>query len=105
VLWHPMRFKIAKLLLEKPMYINEMSKALGEERRLIFYHLLTLEDYGFVSSKYETSEASKSKGKAMRKYWITEKVEEVIAEIKKIPITYVTTVKGHIPLQLLILEE
>jgi len=106
VLWHPMRFRIAKLLLEKPMHINGISKALGEERRLISYHLLTLQSYGFVNSRYEISEAPKSKGKAIRKYWVTEKVEEVITEIKKIPIrNYVMKVKGHIPLQLLIIEE
>lgn len=83
VLLHPIRFKIVELLVEKPMHINAISKALGEERRLVSYHLLALEETGFVKSKYEISENPKSKGKAIRKYWVTEKVENVIANIKK----------------------
>jgi DNA-binding transcriptional ArsR family regulator len=84
VLLHPVRFRIVELLMEKPMHINEISKAMGEERRLVSYHLLTLEEHGFVDSRYEISEQPKSKGKAIRKYWVTDKVEEVISELKKI---------------------
>ena len=83
VLLHPIRYRIVQLLAEKPMHINEISKAMGEERRLVSYHLLTLEEYGFVSSKYEISENPKSKGKAIRKYWVIGKVGEVISELKK----------------------
>jgi len=83
VLLHPIRFRIAELLAEKPMHINEIAKAMGEERRLVSYHLLTLEDYGFVSSKYEISEHPKSRGKAIRKYWVNRKIEDVISELKK----------------------
>ncbi len=83
VLLHPMRYRIVELLTEKPMHINEISKALGEERRLVSYHLLTLEEYGFLNSNYEISEQPKSKGKAIRKYSVTGKVEEVISELKK----------------------
>ena len=83
VLLHPMRYRIVELLTEKPMHINEISKALGEERRLVSYHLLTLEEYGFLNSNYEISEQPKSKGKAIRKYSMTGKVEEVISELKK----------------------
>lgn len=82
-LLHPIRFRIVELLVEKPMHINEMSKVLGEERRLVSYHLLALEEYGFLSSNYEISELPKSKGKALRKYRVTEKVEEVISEFKR----------------------
>jgi predicted transcriptional regulator len=84
VLLHPIRFRIVELLAEKPLHINGISKAMGEERRLVSYHLLTLEEYGFVGSKYEISEAPKSKGKAIRKYWVTDKVDQVISGIKKI---------------------
>ncbi len=84
VLLHPIRFRIIELLMENPLHINGISKAMGEERRLISYHLLTLEEHGFVNSKYEISEAPKSKGKAIRKYWVTDKVEKVISELKKI---------------------
>jgi DNA-binding transcriptional ArsR family regulator len=84
VLLHPIRFRIVELLAEKPIHINGISKAMGEERRLVSYHLLTLEECGFVKSKYEISESPKSKGKAIRKYWVTDKVENVISELKKI---------------------
>jgi DNA-binding transcriptional ArsR family regulator len=84
VLLHPIRFRIVELLAEKSMHINEISKAMGEERRIVSYHLLTLEEYGFVNSKYEISDNPKSKGRALRKYWVTGKVEDVISELKNI---------------------
>jgi len=84
VLLHPIRFRIVEFLVENSMHINGISKAMGEERRLVSYHLLTLEECGFVKSKYEISESPKSKGKAIRKYWVTDKVENVISELKKI---------------------
>jgi len=83
MLLHPVRYRIVELLAEKPLHINGISKALGEERRLVSYHLLTLEEHGFLSSNYEISEQPKSKGKAIRKYEVREKVEEVISEFKK----------------------
>ncbi len=84
VLLHPIRFRIVELLADNPLHINGISKAMGEERRLVSYHLLTLEEYGFVDSRYEISEQPKSKGKAIRKYWVTDKVNTVISELKKI---------------------
>ena len=83
VLVHPIRFRIVELLVKKPMHVSEISKTLGEERRLISYHLDTLEEYGFVDSKHEISEDPKSKGKALRVYWTTDKVKDVIKEIKR----------------------
>lgn len=83
ILLHPIRYRIVELLAERPMHINEIAKAMEEERRLVSYHLLTLEHYGFVSSKYEISEHPKSRGKAIRKYWVNGKVADVIAELKK----------------------
>ncbi len=83
VLLHPMRYRIVELLAEKPMHINAICKALGEERRLVSYHLLTLEEYGFLNSNYEISEQPKSKGKAIRKYRVTGKVEKVFLELKE----------------------
>jgi DNA-binding transcriptional ArsR family regulator len=83
VLLHPIRFRIVQLLAQEPRHINGISKALSEERRLVSYHLITLEEFGFVDSKYEISENPKSKGKAIRKYWVTDKVKDVIEGIKK----------------------
>ena len=82
---HPIRFRIPKLLAERPMHINAISKALdGEKKRPVAYHLRTREDFGFVSREYERSEHPKSKGRAIRKYRLTDKVEEVISELKKL---------------------
>ncbi len=39
-------------------------RALSQERRIVAYHLATLEEHGFLTSKYEISEAGESKGKA-----------------------------------------
>ena len=82
VLGHPIRFRIMDLLAEKPMYINEISKTLGEERRLVSYHLHILEKCGFLKSNYEISDQLKSKGKAIRKYKVAEKVKGMISWLK-----------------------
>ena len=83
-LLHPIRFRIVELLEEKSMHINAISKALDEERRLVSYHLTVLEEYGFVSSTYEISEAKKSKGRPLRMYTVTDKVDAVLSEFKKL---------------------
>jgi len=61
-LLHPLRRRIMDLLAEKPMHVNELSRALGEERRLVSHHLDLLEERGFVESKYQISEQLTSKG-------------------------------------------
>ena len=81
---HPARYRIMELLLAKPMHVNGLSKALGEERRLVAYHLESLETHGFVTSKYEISEAPKSRGKALRMFTATDKVAAVKAALKRI---------------------
>jgi len=47
-------------------HINALSSALGMERRFVTYHLLTLEEVGFVTNRYELSEEPKSTGKTLR---------------------------------------
>jgi DNA-binding transcriptional ArsR family regulator len=83
VILHPIRFRILELLSEKQMHVSELSKALAEERRLLSYHLDILEEYGFVQSKHEISDQPKSKGKALRIYRATDKIEQVLGAIKK----------------------
>ena len=80
---HPIRFRIVVLLREQPMHINSISKALVEERRLVSYHLQILEANGFLSSNYELSEQERAKGKAIRKFRVTDKVDEVLAELRE----------------------
>lgn len=83
ILLHPIRYREVKLLAEKPMHINEIAKTLGEERRLVGYHLRILEDYGFVSSKYVISEEERSKGKAQKIFSVTNKVDQTIISMKR----------------------
>jgi DNA-binding transcriptional ArsR family regulator len=75
---HPIRFQLVELLhLEGPLYINELAKALGEERRLVSHHLEILEDYGFVERRRELSEKPGTIGRGLRIYQATPKVVEV----------------------------
>jgi DNA-binding transcriptional ArsR family regulator len=80
---HPVRRRILELLAEKLMNINAISIALSMERRLVAHHLFTLEDWGYVKSRYAILQSDKSKGKALRVYTVTDKVVEVKAELKK----------------------
>lgn len=78
VLLHPLRYRIVELLEEKPMHVTGISTVLEEEGRLVSYHLLILVEHGFLRSNFEISEQTRSRGKAIRIYRVTEKVEEVI---------------------------
>ncbi|MDF2954830.1 ArsR family transcriptional regulator [Candidatus Alkanophaga liquidiphilum] len=82
VLLHPIRYKIIELLMNDSLHISEISNRIQEDRRLVSYHLLTLEECGFLESAYEISYEPKSKGKALRKYKVTDKVGKVISELK-----------------------
>lgn len=85
ILMHPVRFKIVELLAGQPMHINAISNALEEKKKkLVSYHLNILEAYGFVNYRYEISEQAKSKGKALKKYWVTDKVAAVLSELKQL---------------------
>jgi predicted transcriptional regulator len=68
---HPVRYRLVELLAEQPRHVNALSSALGMERRLVTYHLATLEEQGFVTSKYVISEVEKIKGKALRVYTVS----------------------------------
>jgi DNA-binding transcriptional ArsR family regulator len=56
----PIRYRLLELLVEQPRHINALSNALDMERRLVSYHLTTLEEHGFVTSKYVISEQEKT---------------------------------------------
>ena len=80
---HPIRYRIVKLLAEKPLHVNAIALAMGMERRHITYHLRTLEESGFLTSRFEISEGPELRGKALRVCTVTDKVAEVKAELKK----------------------
>jgi DNA-binding transcriptional ArsR family regulator len=82
-LLHPVRLAIVEQLAKGPQYISALSNMLGMERRLVTYHLLTLESYGFVKSRREVSLTPGSLGKGLKIYESTPKVAEVKAAAKK----------------------
>lgn len=59
-LLHPLRFDLINFIAEKPRYVNEIAKALGQKRRLVNHHLEVLEAYGFVTSRRALSKDPQS---------------------------------------------
>jgi predicted ArsR family transcriptional regulator len=80
----PVLYRLLELLAEKPMHISELGRELGEERRLVKYHLAKLEERRFVTSKYKLGFVIKQKGKAFRVYTVTDKIVDVKWRLEKI---------------------
>jgi predicted transcriptional regulator len=86
VLMQPTRWKIIQALkaAKTPLYIEELAKQVGEDRKNIAFHLLTLAEYGFVDSEYRVIEVPKENpghGKAGKYFWLTKKVDEIISKV------------------------
>ncbi len=47
-LLHPLRWKILKLLAEKPRHASEIARILGEHEQKIYYHIRQLENLGLI---------------------------------------------------------
>jgi DNA-binding transcriptional ArsR family regulator len=75
---HPMRLRIVKALLEKRSTISQIIEVVGIDRSLTVYHMSYLQTYGLIESKYVLGEASGDKGKAVREYWCSIKLGEVV---------------------------
>jgi DNA-binding transcriptional ArsR family regulator len=89
ILLQPTRWKIVQALKkgEGPLYIEELAKRVGEERKNVAFHLLALAEYGFVDSEYRVIEVPKGNpghGKAGRYFWLTPKVDEVISKVPEL---------------------
>lgn len=86
ILLLPIRFKIIETLRTspRPMYIEEIADKIGEDRRLVAFHLSTLEEKGFAQSEFRKIDYQHSTGRAGRYYELTPKVQEVLAELSKI---------------------
>lgn len=90
IMLHPERRKIIELLKERntALFIGDIADKTGIERRLVSYHLNTLQENGFAQSEFKVIEPPHSRGKAGRFYSLTPKVDEVMGEfIKKISAT------------------
>jgi predicted ArsR family transcriptional regulator len=89
VLMQPTRLKIVQALksAEAPLYIEELAKQIGGDRKNIAFHLLTLAEHGFVDSEYRVIEVPKENpghGKAGKYFWLTKKVDEVVAKLPQL---------------------
>lgn len=83
ILIHPIRYQIVRSIREKGrLYINQMADMLDIDRKVVSFHLSTLSQYGFVESEYEVLKIPHSKGKAAKYFRLTDKVDEVLANVK-----------------------
>lgn len=83
IVLHPERLKLYRALKAagKPLFINELADKTNAERRLVSYHLSTLEKHGFVTSEFKVIEPPHSKGKAGRFYQLTAKADEILPKL------------------------
>ena len=86
IMLHPIRWNILMTLKSTgaEMYIDPIADAVEKDRRLVSFHLATLEEYGFLKSEFKVVEKPKSKGKAGRFYRLTPKFDKVKGELVKI---------------------
>ena len=86
IMLHPVRWRIIRTLKEKgvPMYIDEIAHAIDEDRRLVSFHLSTLEEKEFLESDFKIIAAPHSKGKAGRFYHLTPKAENVARKLVEV---------------------
>ena len=88
IILQPIRYRIYQELKKagKPLYVDEVAKRLGVDRRLVSFHLATLEENEFVTSEFKVLTAAQSnpgKGKAGRFFSLTGKAEKVLRQLKK----------------------
>jgi len=81
----PMRYKIIQTLAQarKPLYIGEIAKRIGVDRREVSFHLAALAEHGLVEGEWRVIEAPKSKlakGKAAKYYKPTQRTLKVLSE-------------------------
>jgi len=62
----------------------EIATKIEEDRRLVSFHLTTLEDRGFATSEFGIVKKPSSMGKAGRFFKLTPKVDSVLEELTKI---------------------
>lgn len=84
-LFHPLRYKIVEALKVDPngLYINQLADRMQADRQLVSFHLLTLASEGYVEGEYQIAKKPASKGKAVKVYRLTEKVDEAFKAIRK----------------------
>jgi predicted ArsR family transcriptional regulator len=79
IMMHPIRWSILNTLKlsDSEMYIDEIATTIGQERRLVAFHLSLLEERGFLASEFKTIQEPHSKGKAGRFFKLTDKFDNL----------------------------
>lgn len=49
---HPLRFKLLRALVEEPSNAAKLAQKLAISSNLVYFHLATLRQYGFVDDSY-----------------------------------------------------
>ncbi len=85
VLLHPTRYRIVEAIRKHPngLYINQLADMLKEDRQLVSFHLLALESGGYLEGEYEIAKKPASKGRAVKVYRLTPKVEQTLDALRK----------------------
>lgn len=73
LLRHPLRFRMVELLMQGPMSVRELVDELGEHRRLVSYHLLLLEEHGFVNAALQFPDETVLQESTAKRYRATGK--------------------------------
>ena len=86
ILLFPTRYEIYRKLKEagEPLYASEIAEKIGVDRKLISFHLSSLERHGFVTSEFGVQNKPPPTGppKAVRYYTLTSKADTVLREFK-----------------------
>ena len=86
-LLQPTRYKIIMTLKQAaghPMYIDEIAKSIGENHRLVSFHLAMMQKEGFLTSQVdEIRKPNSPSGRAGRFYKLTPKVEQILSKLKR----------------------
>ncbi len=85
LIFHPTRYKLLALMQERgPLYINKMARALGVQRQLVAFHLLSLEKAGLVEHQYKILKkpTGNAKGKAASFFQTTPILDHVLDQLQ-----------------------
>lgn len=84
IVMHPVRFKILQCVREasKPLFVEQIAKAIEEHARLVSHHLDVLQEIGLIDCRYGLTKVKGSaRGVAVRLCSPTPKLTEVFHDI------------------------
>lgn len=85
----PIRRKILRQLRSGSMYIEQLAKNTGEERKNVGFHLMTLREHGFVSGEVGVIQppehhSEEVEGRTAKFYSLTEKGNKAVEILEKV---------------------